>query len=86
MIFSFLCFFLFFYFIYISSFHSLILLMVVEFVVLFCFFFLVYLGVDYFSCLFFILVAVCLGAYGVSLLVSSSRSKSSFYFLGVDIF
>lgn len=63
------------------SFHSLIFLLFVEVLVLSGIFFLLFNSYSWFILLIFLLVAVCLGAYGVSLLVSNSRRKRYTYFL-----
>jgi hypothetical protein len=64
-----------------SSFHSLIFLLFVEVLVLSSIFFLLLNFYSWFILLIFLLIAVCLGAYGVSLLVSNSRRKGFIYFL-----
>nr|QZH55184.1 NADH dehydrogenase subunit 4L [Lardoglyphus konoi] len=70
------CFFLFF-----SSLHSLILMLLIEFMVLLVFYKVLGVYYNWVNCLMFLLVAVCVGAYGVSLLVSISRDKGGFYLL-----
>lgn len=69
------------YIFFLSSFHSLIVLLFVEFLVLGCLGLLFLSYFSWFFSLMFLLVAVCLGAYGVSLLVSTSRRKGSNYYL-----
>nr|YP_009050198.1 NADH dehydrogenase subunit 4L [Sancassania berlesei]YP_009498340.1 NADH dehydrogenase subunit 4L [Rhizoglyphus robini]AGZ63936.1 NADH dehydrogenase subunit 4L [Sancassania berlesei]AWX53539.1 NADH dehydrogenase subunit 4L [Rhizoglyphus robini] len=81
MVFCFFLFFVGFYVFYFSSFHSLIVLLFVEVLILGVLCFLFFMGYSWFFCLMFLLVAVCLGAYGVSLFVSLTRSKGVNYFL-----
>jgi hypothetical protein len=81
MLLSFVVFFMSFYLAFFRSFHSLIVLLFVETLVLLVLMVLFILYVSWFTSLMFLLVAVCLGAYGVSLFVSVSRSKGVDYYL-----
>nr|UBQ34137.1 NADH dehydrogenase subunit 4L [Lepidoglyphus destructor] len=68
-----------------SSSHFLIVLLVVEFMVLLVFFSFLLLSGSWFMSLMFLLVGVCMGAYGVCLLVSSSRSKGGLHLMSFSM-
>nr|YP_009560920.1 NADH dehydrogenase subunit 4L [Trouessartia rubecula]QAB47272.1 NADH dehydrogenase subunit 4L [Trouessartia rubecula] len=87
MMFIFLLFCFFYFFVTVeSSNHVMILLIMVEFLVLFSFFFFLFKGISYLSCLFFLLVGVCVGAYSISLFVNFLRYKNSSYLLSFFYF
>lgn len=72
---------LFFYLFFFTFFHSLIVLLFVEVFVLCGFLFLLFSSYSWFFVLVFLLVCVCVGAYGVRLFVSTRRRKGVDYFL-----
>lgn len=64
-----------------SSSHYLVLLLVVEIIVLLVFFLIINYAVRWLLCLIFLLVGVCMGAYGVCLLVSLGRDKGALHII-----
>ncbi|ACV04221.1 NADH dehydrogenase subunit 4L (mitochondrion) [Dermatophagoides farinae] len=71
--------FFYFYLIVCSSVNILTLLVLVEFLILFCFLHLVLMGFSYLTCLFFILIGVCMGAYSICVFIFLYRCKVSSY-------
>lgn len=78
---SFIYFFLGFFIFFFSSLHSLIIIILVEFFVLLILFFILGSFLSWYTFLVFLLVAVCVGSLGVSLIVSFSRGKGFNYTL-----
>ena len=68
-----------------SSFHCLIILLIIEFFLINSIIVLFHNGFSFFCCLIFLLVGVCLGCYGVSLIVSVSRFKGVSYLLSFKV-
>jgi len=67
------------YCVYYGSLHSIVFLLFIEILVLLVLSLFFFLSFSWFTGLMFILVAVCVGAYGVCLLVSLRRSKGGVY-------
>ena len=73
--------FFYFYYILIRSVHYLVLLIIVELLVLFSFILITIQSISYVYSLFFLLVAVCMGAYSICVYISFSRSKINSYLM-----
>lgn len=71
-----------FYYLMISSVHFLVLLILVEYIVLFCFCMFRSISLFLVVGLFFLLVAVCVGAYSICVYIAIVRQKVSSYLLG----